>query len=66
MTEDKKLPYLTAPHDRLAISLTLAACKAGVSNKGVMISSTREDTIEPKAAPMITATAKLITFNHIN
>jgi len=40
----------------------LAAFKAGVSNKGVITSLTNDDTIAPKAAPIITPIAKSTTL----
>ena len=65
MMEERKLPYFTAPQLRLAMSCTLAAFSAGASSRGVTISSTKEDTIDPKAPPIITATAKstMLPFN---
>ena len=53
----KKLPYLMPFQLKLAISCTLAALSAGVSKMGVIMSSTNDETIELKAAPIITATA---------
>src|SRR5882724_266045 len=37
MIAAKKLPYFTAPQANLSISCKLAALRAGVNNKGVMI-----------------------------
>ncbi len=48
MEAAKKLPYLTVPQLRLAISLTLAAFNAGANKRGVMISSTNEETIRKR------------------
>ena len=58
----KDLPYLTAPQASLSISATPAALVAGVKINGVIISSTKELMMPPKAAPITTATDSSITL----
>ena len=58
----KNKQYFTVPHTNCSRSLTPAASKAGCSKSGVITSSTKEDTIAPKAAPIITAIASSTTF----
>ena len=64
MILDKKLPYLTAVPGIVSFerSEMLADDKAGVKINGVKISSTKEETIFPNAAPMTKPTARSITL----
>ena len=62
ITALRKFPYATPFQVNSAILSTPAALKAGFKISGVIISFTNEVTIAPKAAPIITATAKSTTF----
>lgn len=42
MIEERNKPYLIPLAERLAISSTPAACSAGLSSSGVMMSSTKD------------------------
>src|SRR5690606_20056372 len=59
---DRKLPYFTPFQLRSAILSAFTALKAGFRRRGVITSSTSEVTICPKAAPIITPTARSITL----
>ena len=59
---ERKFPYFTPCHDNAAIFSAPTAFNAGFNRSGVITSSTSEETIFPKAAPMITPTAKSTTF----
>jgi hypothetical protein len=58
----RKLPYKIPRLFLVLVFFQDLFFRAGVSNAGVITSSTNELTILPKAAPMITPTARSIAF----
>ena len=62
ITADKNFPYATPFHTRSCRFSAPVALKAGASSRGVITSPTREETIAPKAPPMITPMAKSTTL----
>ena len=62
ITAAKNFPYATPLKASSSKFLAPVASKAGVSNYGVITSATNEETIEPKAPPIITPIAKSRTF----